>query len=204
MLAATDGGAALALIVALYFLPSIVASSRKHHQTGAIIVLNLLLGWTVLGWILAMVWAATAVKTQPAQPLGGIMGAIQRRATEHEDRQRREQWANLKSDAPVTLARAQARLASLDDGVVPRKHAGVNGVLAAIAGFAVAMLLLILADLYFNAGGNVQFVLDKLQPTAPKMADKLKPETAIQSLVVEHGVLPPKKPIAKAKKPAQN
>jgi uncharacterized membrane protein YqaE (UPF0057 family) len=41
-----------------YFLPSI-ASVRGHLSAGAIVVLNLLLGWTLLGWIIAMVWSMT-------------------------------------------------------------------------------------------------------------------------------------------------
>lgn len=48
--------------VTLYFLPAVVASQREHHNAGAIFVLNLLLGWTLLGWVVAMVWAATAVR----------------------------------------------------------------------------------------------------------------------------------------------
>jgi hypothetical protein len=50
----------LTIISALYFIPAIVAICRKHHQQNAILVLNLLLGWTGLGWIGALVWAATA------------------------------------------------------------------------------------------------------------------------------------------------
>jgi hypothetical protein len=49
------------LLVA-YFIPALVAGYRGHHQTLAIVVLNLLLGWTVLGWIGALVWACTAVR----------------------------------------------------------------------------------------------------------------------------------------------
>lgn len=51
----------IAFLFVLYFLPSFIAKSRHHQQTEAITVLNLLLGWTVLGWIIAMVWAHTAV-----------------------------------------------------------------------------------------------------------------------------------------------
>lgn len=40
-----------------YFLPTLV--SLKHRQQFAIFLLNLLLGWTVLGWIIALIWAAT-------------------------------------------------------------------------------------------------------------------------------------------------
>ena len=42
-----------------------IAGARRHHQTGAILVLNLLLGWTLLGWIAALVWAFTATPGKP-------------------------------------------------------------------------------------------------------------------------------------------
>jgi hypothetical protein len=45
-----------------YVFPSIIAWHRDHHQKVAILLLNLLLGWTVLGWIGALIWAATATK----------------------------------------------------------------------------------------------------------------------------------------------
>lgn len=45
----------------LYVLPALVALWRNHHQTMAIVVLNMLLGWTVIGWVAALVWAATRV-----------------------------------------------------------------------------------------------------------------------------------------------
>jgi Superinfection immunity protein len=48
-----------ALWVLVYFLPAFVGFYRKHHRALAIFAVNLLLGWTVLGWILALVWAAT-------------------------------------------------------------------------------------------------------------------------------------------------
>jgi hypothetical protein len=42
-----------------YFLPAIVAEIRGHHQSAAIFLTNLLLGWTGLGWIVALIWSAT-------------------------------------------------------------------------------------------------------------------------------------------------
>ena len=42
----------------IYFIPFIVAANKEHSQTGAIFVLNLLLGWTFLGWVIALVWAS--------------------------------------------------------------------------------------------------------------------------------------------------
>ena len=50
----------------IYFLPSLIAAGRTHHQSKAILALNLLLGWTLLGWVGAMVWAFTAVD-QPTE-----------------------------------------------------------------------------------------------------------------------------------------
>jgi len=49
----------LSLLIALYFLPSIVAFYRKRYNTGAIFVLNLFLGWTIVFWVLSLVWAVS-------------------------------------------------------------------------------------------------------------------------------------------------
>ena len=52
----------IALIVAFYFLPSIVARTSRHPQTTAIYVLNALFGWTLIGWGIALIWAFTTTK----------------------------------------------------------------------------------------------------------------------------------------------
>lgn len=60
--------ALLALLTAaftLYFLPTLVARTRRKSNTRAIFVLNLLAGWTFVGWVVAMVWAMT-VERAPA------------------------------------------------------------------------------------------------------------------------------------------
>jgi hypothetical protein len=54
----------LVLLGLLYLVPAAVAQLRRHHQTTAIVGLNLLLGWTFIGWAVALVWALTA--TPPA------------------------------------------------------------------------------------------------------------------------------------------
>ena len=41
----------------LYFLPSIVALARSKRDLLAIFLLNLFLGWSGIGWIVALVWA---------------------------------------------------------------------------------------------------------------------------------------------------
>ena len=58
----TLGTLLLILLAFAYFLPSIMAYSRGHQNTGMIFLVNLLRGWTVFGWIGALVWAATAVE----------------------------------------------------------------------------------------------------------------------------------------------
>lgn len=52
------GGLALIIIV-MYFAPSVIGMFRKHHNLVALIALNVLLGWTLLGWVAAFVWSLT-------------------------------------------------------------------------------------------------------------------------------------------------
>jgi Na+/proline symporter len=47
----------LVVVFQIYFLPTIVARKRKHKDESAIFVLNLLAGFTILFWIVALVWA---------------------------------------------------------------------------------------------------------------------------------------------------
>ena len=69
-------GLLLVLIgLALYLLPDIVAFSRHHRQATAIFVLDLLLGWTFLGWIAALVWALTNSPPQQVVSVQGGPGA---------------------------------------------------------------------------------------------------------------------------------
>lgn len=54
--------------LALYLAPALVAGLRHHHNHNAILALNLLLGWTVIGWIIALIWALTAVDPARQRP----------------------------------------------------------------------------------------------------------------------------------------
>lgn len=50
----------LIIVVAfIYFMPTIVAAIDKKQNAAAIFLLNLFLGWTLIGWVAALVWAAT-------------------------------------------------------------------------------------------------------------------------------------------------
>lgn len=46
----------------LYFIPAIIAIARRHHNAMAIFLTNLFLGWSVIGWIVALIWAFTSVE----------------------------------------------------------------------------------------------------------------------------------------------
>lgn len=53
----------LVLVISiLYLIPTLVAAVRKHHNSTAIFVLNLFLGWSFVGWVASLVWAFTARK----------------------------------------------------------------------------------------------------------------------------------------------
>jgi hypothetical protein len=62
-------GEAATILAVLYVVPSIIAFRRRHHNMAAIFLLNALLGWTVLGWIAALIWSATAVQPYREIPL---------------------------------------------------------------------------------------------------------------------------------------
>lgn len=50
------------LLFVFYFIPTIVAYKRKHHNALAIGVLNLIFGYTGIGWGVALIWALTRVR----------------------------------------------------------------------------------------------------------------------------------------------
>jgi hypothetical protein len=59
------------VLLLIYFLPAIVASMRRHRQSLAIGILNLVAGWTFVGWVVAIVWACTAdTKARSSANLG--------------------------------------------------------------------------------------------------------------------------------------
>jgi len=49
----------LLVFLAIYFAPALVAYNREHHNAAPILVLNLFLGWTFVGWVAALVWSLT-------------------------------------------------------------------------------------------------------------------------------------------------
>lgn len=64
-----DNGILLVILMLLagiwiYFMPALIASKRKHPNSGAIFALNLLLGWSLLGWVAALVWSVSQINVK--------------------------------------------------------------------------------------------------------------------------------------------
>jgi len=45
------------IAIPIYFLPSIIAFSTYRRNKVPILLINLLLGWTTVGWIASLIWA---------------------------------------------------------------------------------------------------------------------------------------------------
>ena len=45
------------LIAAPYLFPTIVAHKRGHHAKWGVTILNVTLGWSILGWVISSIWA---------------------------------------------------------------------------------------------------------------------------------------------------
>lgn len=64
----------LILLVGLYILPTILAVHKEHTNTTSLMIINLLLGWTGIFWVLSLAWVfykseapKTAKKTTKAK-----------------------------------------------------------------------------------------------------------------------------------------
>lgn len=56
----------LVVSVFTYFLPSLIAVIRRHKKLFGIIILNLITGLTIIGWIAAFIWAWIDTRDQGA------------------------------------------------------------------------------------------------------------------------------------------
>lgn len=55
---------AIATLACFYFIPTIIALIRNHESGVAILVVNALLGWTLVGWVVALAWSVKAQQTK--------------------------------------------------------------------------------------------------------------------------------------------
>lgn len=70
-----EGAAFLSVLamssIALYFMPALIAWHRHHPRLMPIMVLNFIGGWTVVGWVVAIVWAVTSPESQATARVEG-------------------------------------------------------------------------------------------------------------------------------------
>jgi fluoride ion exporter CrcB/FEX len=46
--------------IIIYFVPAMIANQKKHRQSSPILLVNLFFGWTILGWLIALIWSVSA------------------------------------------------------------------------------------------------------------------------------------------------
>jgi uncharacterized membrane protein len=44
-------------LIYIFLLPTIIALKKSHQDRTSIILINILLGWFLIGWVVALVWA---------------------------------------------------------------------------------------------------------------------------------------------------
>lgn len=50
----------LVSVVVLYMLPTVIAMGREHPHRQEVALVNILLGWTLIGWVGVFLWASLA------------------------------------------------------------------------------------------------------------------------------------------------
>jgi hypothetical protein len=53
------------ILIAFYFLPWLIASTRQKRNRAAIGLVNLFFGWTIIGWAIALIWASMQEAPEP-------------------------------------------------------------------------------------------------------------------------------------------
>lgn len=66
----------LILVIALYFLPTIIAIKKKHIHKTPIILINIFGGFIGLGWVIALVWCF--ITQAPAAPVSSKAEELER------------------------------------------------------------------------------------------------------------------------------
>lgn len=72
-------------LLGMYFLPALVAQHRGRDNVAMIAVLNLLLGWTVLGWIVLLVIAFTGESAAARKHREEELSLLRQMASKNQD-----------------------------------------------------------------------------------------------------------------------
>jgi hypothetical protein len=98
----------------LYLAPAIIADARNRKDAVAVTVVNVLLGWTVVGWFAALVWARHPVSE---------------RRLNHVTKNSRRAIARITIDSIVTRAQNRSRLTEVARSRLVPLKVGLGGCL---------------------------------------------------------------------------
>lgn len=98
------------MVVALYFLPIIIAWLRGHHNKAPIFLLNLFLGWTGIGWLAALIWSVSATRRRPPVESSRVTASC---SGIEDPYQKLEKLAELRERGHITAEEFDAEKAKL-------------------------------------------------------------------------------------------
>ncbi|MBS4088738.1 MULTISPECIES: superinfection immunity protein [Pseudomonas] len=97
----------LFVVFMVYFMPCLNAYHRRHPNFNSIFLLNLLLGWTLIGWVIAIVWSASSIP--PVEPI-----RVRPETEPSEDKyQKIERLGGLKDKGLLTESEYEAEKAKI-------------------------------------------------------------------------------------------
>jgi hypothetical protein len=68
------GVVAVTVLISCYVMPTIIALLRHKHGAGSVALVNFFLGWTVIGWLLAFVWASSGKTKSELKEVMSMVG----------------------------------------------------------------------------------------------------------------------------------
>ncbi|MBA1217275.1 superinfection immunity protein [Pseudomonas fulva] len=83
----------------IYFTPAVIAWIRRHPNRVSIFLLNLMLGWTFIGWLVALIWSASAIRRRSMDEPSNYPGPP---PIDNDSYRKLEQLADLKERGHLT------------------------------------------------------------------------------------------------------
>jgi len=65
---------AVIVLISCYLMPTLVALVRDKRGAGSVALVNFFLGWTVIGWLLAFVWASSGKTRSEQKEMMSMLG----------------------------------------------------------------------------------------------------------------------------------
>jgi len=53
------------IMILIYFLPAVASGIMRHKYSTRIIVANIFLGWTIIGWLICLIYALWGANGEP-------------------------------------------------------------------------------------------------------------------------------------------